>query len=358
MMPFRLLPVLALFACSNGTAQTPVKSNDARIRYTGRVAFSDSAAQLSWSATSVKVNFTGTGLKALLKDEKGLNTYNVIIDGHITQKLELDSTKKLYTLAAGLPAGNHQLELFRRTEWEFGKTWLYELQPAAQTTLLKAPAAAKRKIEFFGNSITCAYAVEDTSGKDRGTAPYENAWLSYATITARHFGADAHLTARSGIGILVSWSPIIMPEIYDRTDPTDPQSRWNFSSYTPDVVVINLFQNDSWLVNLPNHEQFKARFNGQKPGEAQIVAAYAAFVKKIRSHYPKATIICALGNMDITRKGSPWPGYVEKAVASLNDKRMHTCFFPYKDSPGHPSVNEQQAMADKLIAFIGAKMGW
>jgi hypothetical protein len=32
-------------------------------------------------------------------------------------------------------------------------------------------------------------------------------------------------------------------------DPVDSTSKWDFSGYTPDVVVINLFQNDSWLVN-------------------------------------------------------------------------------------------------------------
>jgi hypothetical protein len=62
--------------------------------------------------------------------------------------------------------------------------------------------------------------------------------------------------------------------------------------------------------------------------------------------------------MDITRKGSPWPGYVEKAVASLNDARIYTHFFPYKNTPGHPQVSEQQAMAKSLIAFIGEKVKW
>jgi hypothetical protein len=355
MMNIRLfLPALLISAAS--FAQ--VKNNDARIRYTGRVLITDSATLLSWSATSVKVNFKGTGIKVMLKDEKGINTYNVIVDGKVTAKLEPDTTKKLYTLAAGLRPGKHTVELFKRTEYEHGKTWLYELRPAKKTVLLGAPAAAQRKIEFFGNSITCAYGVEDSSGKDRGTAPYENAYLSYATIAARHFNADVHLTAKSGIGIMISWAPVIMPEIYDRTVATDPDSKWDFSAYTPDVVVINLFQNDSWLVNNPAHAQFEARFKGEKPGEPQIITAYADFVKSIRSKYPDAVIICALGNMDITRKGSPWPGYVEKAVASLNDARIYTHFFPYKNTPGHPQVSEQQAMAKSLIAFIGEKVKW
>ena len=46
----------------------------------------------------------------------------------------------------------------------------------------------------------------------------------------------------------VSWDSLIMPEIYDRLVPTDSKSKWDFSLYRPDIVVVNLFQNDSWLV--------------------------------------------------------------------------------------------------------------
>ncbi len=47
--------------------------------------------------------------------------------------------------------------------------------------------------------------------------------------------------------------------------------------------------------------------------------------------------------------------YIEAAVASLKDKNMVTHFFPFKNTPGHPKIKEQQAMADDLIAFIKSK---
>jgi hypothetical protein len=149
-----------------------------------------------------------------------------------------------------------------------------------------------------------------------------------------------------------------MPEIYNRLNPGDPNSKWDFSKYTPDVVVINLFQNDSWLVNQPNHEQFKARFGTTKPDENKIIKAYQDFVMKIRNEYPKASIICTLGSMDITQQGSPWPGYVEKAVKELNDSKIYTHFMPYKNTPGHPKAAEQKVMADDLIQFIDQNIKW
>jgi len=62
--------------------------------------------------------------------------------------------------------------------------------------------------------------------------------------------------------------------------------------------------------------------------------------------------------MDATKEGSPWPGYIEKAVAQIGDKNILTHFFPYKNTPGHPSVKEQQAMADDLIGFIDQHIKW
>jgi len=340
------------------SAQSFIKANDPHIRYSGRIAMTDSTAELSWSATSVKINFSGTAVKAMLADERSDNNYNVILDNKVISVLHPLKAKKEYVLAEGLPLGKHTLELFKRTEWAMGKTWLYGFELEKGTKILAPPAAPKRKIEFFGNSITCGYADLDTTGQDRGTSPYEDGYISYASITARHFNAELHNTSKSGIGITVSWFPLIMPEMYDRLDATNPASKWDFSKYTPDVVVINLFQNDSWIVKLPDNEQFKARFGATPPTPEFITNAYASFVKSVRGKYPRAAIICTLGSMDATKAGSPWPGYIDKAVATLNDKNIYTHFIPYKNTNGHPSAKEQQAMADDLIAFIDKHINW
>jgi hypothetical protein len=347
--------VAASFQC---TAQIIVKANDPHIHYMGRVAMSDSTAELSWSANSITINFYGTGVNALLKDERADNNYNVIVDGKVVSIVHPDQTKKEYTLVSGLSARKHSLELFKRTEWAMGKTWFYQFKLEKRGKILSPPKTKKNKIEFFGNSISCGYAVLDTTGQDRGTSPYENGYISYAAITARHFNAEFYNTSKSGIGITVSWFPMVMPEMYDRLDATDRNSKWNFSKYTPDVVVINLFQNDSWIVNLHDNDQFKARFGTTPPAPGFIINAYRDFVKTIRTKYPKARIICILGNMDATKEGSPWPGYIQKAVTGLNDNKIYTHFIPYKNTKGHPSAKEQQAMADDLIRFIEKNIKW
>jgi len=62
--------------------------------------------------------------------------------------------------------------------------------------------------------------------------------------------------------------------------------------------------------------------------------------------------------MDAVKPESPWPGYIEKAVASLNDKKIYTHFFPYKNTPDHPDRAEQRQMAESLIRFIDENIRW
>lgn len=335
-----------------------VSFNNPAISYEGRILFRHDAAELSWSGTSATIWFEGESISAVMQDLDTANYYNVIVDGIVLNKIHTDTVKRSYVLACGLTNGKHEVQLFKRTEWDKGKTLFYGFELSEKGRILPASAKKERKMEFFGNSITCGYANEDTSENDSWFGYFQNAYLSYAAITARHFKAQFHSTSKSGIGIMVSWFPLIMPEMYNRLDPFDSTSRWDFATYTPDIVVINLFQNDSWLVKNLQHEQFKYRFGSTPPNEKAILDAYKNFVGTIRSKYPDAHIICALGNMDATREGSPWPQYVTKAVGQLNDKKIYTHFFPYKNTPGHPKISEQQVMASSLISFIEKNINW
>lgn len=359
----KLYPFLTvLIACTLSltvTAQTKsVPFSDPNIRYEGRVAYKTDAAELSWSGTSVTVYFKGKTISAILKDADTANYYNVIIDDNRVFKIHTDTVKKAYLLASGLSNKTHKVQLFKRTEWAMGKTWFYGFETSSKTKLLPPPALPNRKIEFYGNSITCGYAMEDSSGNDSWHGYFENNYMTYAALTARHFNAQYHCIGKSGIGIMLSWFPLIMPEMYDRLDATDSTSKWDFKQFTPDIVVINLFQNDSWIIKMPNHEEFKHRFGKTAPSEQFIIDSYKNFVQTVRNKYPNASIICALGNMDATRKGSTWPGYIEKAVAAINDPKIYTHFFEYKNTGGHPKTNEQQAMANSLIEFIEQKIKW
>jgi len=357
-----LVLLVILVGCNKNQTQyasenrDEVKFNSSQIEYMGRIGQTDSTAEIYWSGSSVKIEFEGTSVSATLQDEHGDNYFNVIIDDNSIFVLRPDSIKKTYPLASNLKEGKHSLQLFKRTEWTKGKTSFYGFQ-FDDAKILNIPPKNKM-IEFYGNSITCGYGVEDYSGKDSPDSIFTNNYNSYAAMTARHFDAEYSCISRSGIGVTVSWFPQIMPVMYNLLDPSNPESLWGFSQTTPDIVIINLFQNDSWIVNMPANEQFKNRFGSTRPTKDFIINAYADFVKAIRGKYQEAHIICMLGNMDITKEGSPWPGYVQTAVESFQDKKIHTLFAPYKNTSGHPRVEEQKILADSLIGFIERNNLW
>ena len=346
-----------LFSAIGFAQGLSVSHQDKKISYEGRIIINQDAAELMWPGTSVTIHFKGTTLSGEFKDSDTSNYYNVIIDNKSIHKIHFDKERKKYLLADHLPFAEHTVQVFKRTEWDKGSTLFYGFQLDDKALLLNAPEKPKRKIEFFGNSITCGYSIEDYVN-DSPDGFYENNYDAYGAITARHFHAQYHCTSKSGIGIMVSWFPLIMPEMYDRLNPNDSSSKWDFSKYIPDVVVINLFQNDAWIVEMPENDQFKNKFGTKKPDENFIVESYKNFVQTIRNKYPNAQIICMLGNMDITQKNSPWPSYVQKAVKEINDKKIYSLFVPYKETQGHPKTAEQKTMADALIKFIEENIKW
>jgi len=347
-----------LISCS-AKNELIVDPSDPAIEYSGRInRSSEESVRLNWPGSSIKINFEGASIAALLQDESGDNYYNVILDNDSLFILRPQTIKQYQVLASNLSKGPHTIEIFRRTEWNKESTNFYGFKINANAKLLAKSPPKKRKIEFYGDSITAGFAVEDTSGKDLYDSIYTNNYASYAAITARHFEADYQCVCKSGIGVTVSWDPMIMPELYDRLIPTDSNSKWDFSLYRPDVVVVNLFQNDSWLVNIPEHPEFIKRFGDEKPDEFFIISAYQEFIAGLRTHYPAANIICTLGSMDATKDGSLWPGYVQKAVASLKDENVYTHFMPYEESTAHPNVQQQKNMANSLIEFIEKTIEW
>ncbi len=347
--------MLATMSCKQ-PQDAKIAFNDSQLAYDGRIRYTSEAAILSWPGSAIHVNFTGSEIKGEFSESDTANYYNVIIDGQVVSTIHFEMERKTYTLASGLSGASHSLQLFKRTAWDKGSTSFYSFS-GKELKILPPPAKPMRKIEFYGNSISCGYAIEDHT-TDMGIGFFENNYNAFPALTARHFNAQYRCIAKSGIGITISWFPMLMKEMYNRLDPLDPGSKWDFTQYTPDVVVINLLQNDYWLTNMPDHEQFKYRFGNKKPAEEFIISEYKSFVQAIRAQYPVAKIICMLGNMDITSEGSVWPGYVTKACSLLNDKNVFTLFVPYKSTPGHPKTNEQKILADSLVAFIDKNIVW
>lgn len=354
-----IMALMCLCACNkaNGTASpkkqqsnTTINFDNSNIQYEGRVEIKPSdGAYIYWTGTTIRLRFYGTGIKASLQDFStgNDNYFYIIVDKDVRAKLKIEKDLRSYILAQNLAEDMHTVELVKINSmhpgYKRGYSKFYDFELTNNGQPMEPPAPRKRKIEFYGNSITCGLSNEDSSGSENRASIYENNYLAYGAITARYFDAQYYCIARSGIGLMTSTSDLTMPQMYNLLNPFDTNSKWDFNKYTPDIVVVNLLQNDaSLLVN---------------PVTEEVINNYQDFIKKIRAVYPQAHIICALGNM--TAVNIPkWPQIIKDAVAGLNDNRVYTHFFTYREKSGHPLVIEHQQMANSLIQFIEKNIQW
>jgi len=345
-------------ACCQALAAQRIDADAPQLLYSGRIDFSDrKAPRLSWPGSSVRANFSGSGLSLWLDDDQGRNYYNVIIDGNTLHPFVLAAKRgrQRYDITHALAPGEHTLELYKRTEGEEGASAFEGLELTDSGKLLPAPARPAHRMEIYGDSITCGMGNEGADNGRDDLASEKNNYWAYGSVAARKLGAELHTVCKSGIGIMISWFPFTMPSYYDQLSAVgDNDSHWDFNRWTPEVVVINLFQNDSWLVDREKRLQ-------PVPSDGQRVQAYVDFVRSIRAKYPDAEIICALGSMDATANDR-WPDYLRAAVehmrSEFGDRKLDTLFFPFTGYGQHPRIAQHITNGEQLADFIQQKMGW
>ena len=352
--------VLTLVVGSTAVASTTIAPDNPRLQYTGRIDYTHpTAPQMSWPGSSLTACFTGSSsLAVVLDDQLGKNYFNAFIDDDLAHPviLHCEQGKKSYAVADKLPPGPHKLLLTKRTEGEEGATTIRGLVLSDDGSLLTPPERPKHRMEIFGDSISSGMGNESPDDGPDHLVKDKNNFMTYGAIAARELHAELHVISQSGIGVMVSWFDFIMPQFYDQLSAVgNNDTQWDFSQWTPEVVVINLFQNDKWLIDREHRLK-------PTPSDEQRIKAYLDFVKSIRGKYPHAYIICALGSMDATEAGSKWPGYITAAVTRMKKEdpgeKIDTLFFEFTGFGGHPRVKQHQANAAKLTAFIRGKMGW
>lgn len=339
-----------------------VAPNHAALKYSGRFDQQEDGAMCAWPASAVTLKFRGTGAVGNLGI--GGNRVAVIVDGKPTKVLTgnpketatVSPTSQLYTLAAGLPDGEHTVTLMKITEATCGNLKFAGFQLPAGSEVLPLPAA-KRKIQVIGDSISAGYGNEAASQGEKFSAATQNAYWTYGAIAARAVGADYECLAWSG---KTMWPTNTLPELYDRVLPRDANSVWPGDTRRPDVFLVNLCTND---------------FNRkEQPEEEAWVNAYHEFIARLRKSAPDATIYCAHGPMltDSYPAGAQAATksrkYVQRVVKEENergDAKVHYLEFPmqnpFVDGVGadwHPNIKTHRSMAGKFTSAMKQDLGW
>ena len=338
-------------------ACTSMSADDAHIVYMGRISHRiPKAVTFTYPGVSIFVNFEGTSLR--MKAKPGSGDFMVEIDDQLPYRISFTKDDSVLTLAEGLPEGVHRARIMYILEG-------FELKPVFEgfyvdegCSLAEAPVLPERRIEFIGNSITCGYGVESNDRNDPFTYETENHFYTYAAKTARALNAQHLVVARSGIGIYrnfgapTSGSKDCLPAMYEQVMFTDPTELWDHSLYTPDVVCVNLGTNDT---------------GDGKYDFGLLTDGYRKFVSHLRDIYPKAKIVLLSGSM---LSGKPLDD-VKRAMDTVVSERKQAGdseVYRFDMSPQtgalgyganwHPSMRQQQKMANELTAYLKELMNW
>jgi len=336
--------------------KTPATTTPAApaVRFVGRFDTSDPAGpRFAWSGSGMLARFSGTSVGVRLT---GNQQYTVVVDGVVQPKLI--STGNLDSLATGLAAGEHSVELYRRTEASQGEAQFLGFDFGGGA-LLAPPPAPERRIEIIGDSISAGYGDEGADMNCPFSADTENHYLTYGAIAARNVGADLVTVAWSGRGVVCNYGddPTScddpMPTVVDRILPAQDGSTWNFALYQPQAVVINLGTNDFSTTVDPTNAEFEA--------------AYVTLLERVRAAYPDATILCTVGPLlsgtDLATARASITNAVQARVGA-GDEKVGT-FELAETNPAdgygcdwHPSQRTHQIMAETLGATLQRELGW
>ena len=122
---------------------------------------------------------------------------------------------------------------------------------------------------------------------------------------------------------------------------------------TSSLVVVNLLQNDSWIIQQPHLPAYQYRWGNKKVTMEDVIQQYLNTLTKIKDIHPDTPILCMLGNMDITFRDE-WSNALRQALLKY-DPTIHFLKVPFKNTPDHPNRKAQQQIATLLSNYITEK---
>lgn len=332
-----------------------------KLTYSGRIDFTSPRAPIFiFPASSVSMLFTGASLKILVKNNHSYydNYIGYILDG-VQKKVLLsnDSSLQEITLANDLQGDKvHEIILFKRQDacHEF----TFHGFNVSKDSKILIPFKKNRKcIEFYGDSTAAGELIEDvdyvskTNPKHNGE--YSNAWNSYAVMTAINLKAQVSIIAQEGISLLDHKGYFHAPEcigmesIYDKlhfNPDLGNVTNWDLRGYTPQVVVIDIGQNDAVPEDYMKEDE---------KGEKAMIwnAHYKEFVLNIRRCYPNAFIVLTT---TIMNHHPSWDRAIGLICLNINDAKILHFLYSCNGwgTPLRIRVPEAEQMAFELSIFL------
>ena len=306
--------------------------NNSSLIYSGRIDLSDPFAIVwTYPGTFVRIKFKGTQLSIHVRNKHNYwNNYLGVVEGDAQTKLLLPKE------------GEATIEIpLQTTQDNIHEVTIFKRQDACHELTILGFEEVSEAVDYVAKS------------DPEHNGEYSNSWYSYAWITARKLDAQLHDIAQGGVALLdnTGWyhepDYIGMEHVWNkmRYDSSYGQvTEWDFSKYTPDIVIVAIGQNDSH----PD-DYMKTDYEGEKAKNWRT--HYRQFLAKLRETYPDAWIICCT---TLLQHDISWDMSIGQAVLDIADKKISHCVFQRngKATPGHLRIPEAEEMAEELCHYI------
>lgn len=210
--------------------------------------FSGSGIEFSFFGSSSSITIVATATE----DQTHRPYIMVFVDDAIPKKFEINEPKMTITLAENLDLSQHQVRIMKISECSSSHVGYLNIE--TDGAFLLHEEKKKIQVEIFGDSITCGYGVEASSGDSPFKTSEENFALSYAYLLKEKLDLEIQAVSVSGFplyrSIYSEGSKITtIPDMlnlasFDWQKSFAETPKWDNNLFIPSLVIIALGTND------------------------------------------------------------------------------------------------------------------
>ena len=324
-------------------------------RFIGRYYENEGFLTSSFSVSGIELRFKGKGVKVKVNVVGNETAYlHTFVDGDKTVythyeeddkvRIELPVGKDKVITIENLEDGIHTVKILKDNEESCNRIQWVSVNVEGGELLSPAPAK-ERKIQVFGDSITCAsnnVNYPDNIDKGHGSK-YENANNSYISFVARHFDAELEVFARSGLSAYNVFTANDI--IYHKVSQSHPKyGEWDHAKYEPDLII-----QFNWINDVVGKiERDGLTYDDIKKG-------YRNMLETLHEAHPNAKILI-MGNKSRPKFTEAITEVIDEFMKEYDAEVMiFESQIPY---PRHPMYETHEKIAEELYPVIEAFMGW
>ena len=364
-------------------------SEEKSIRVLGRTTNNRDPLTLFWTGSGIEMNVTGTEL--VLEMTAGFDNYEpwieIIIDGSLSQRRMLDRGEQKVCVFRAMDKGPvRHVKILKSTQApsqdDASFLQINAIWTDGEFIPLEPPA---RRIEVIGDSLT--------SGEAMNGAPTENSWNasvfgvfgSYHYLLGEAMRADVHVISQSGYGVYCGWcgdTRESVPQYYEqvcgplkgeKNEALGALGKWDFSSWQPDAILINLGTNDSgsfgqagnYIADRDWRCPMRVNPDGSMNEEDRqsVLSAAIDFLFMLRRNNPESYLLWCIGMLPV-RLEDTLREAVQTYARRTGDEKAEFVLLPRTEEgefgarrhPGPASHRKTAAaLEEKLRSLLGAE---